>query len=296
MPGGEVADAQRDPGEPPDLRHLSLREEPVGDPPLIEHLDRPGVQTARARAREVQAGAPLDDGHVDPGQRQLARQHQPRRTASGDHHRMLGHGQSRSFRFRRFDPASGVIRHDPGLAASPPVTYTFEVERGARLPAPPALRPTSVAAQTTDAVVGDPGRRSIATVPFTLRNLKEDLEDVGARFDGSPDLEFRLATDALELEQSGLSLQRIPPGYRFPYGHTHETQEEVYVVVRGSGRMKLDDEIVELEEWDAVRVPPGTWRGYEAGPEGLVIMVIGAPSLGEARRDDVEGQRDWWAD
>src|SRR6478752_3389563 len=131
-------------------------------------------------------------------------------------------------------------------------------------------------------------------MPFTHRNLKEDLEDVGSRFDGAPDLEFRLATDALELENSGLSYQRVPPGYRFPYGHTHETQEEVYVVVRGSGRMKLDDEIVELEEWDAVRVPPGTWRGYEAGPEGLEILVIGAPNLGEAPREDVEAQRDWY--
>ena len=84
-------------------------------------------------------------------------------------------------------------------------------------------------------------------MPFTLRNLKEDLEDVGSNFDGAPDLEFRLATEALELEQSGLSYQRVPPGYRFPYGHTHKTQEEVYVVLRGSGRMKLDDEIVELK-------------------------------------------------
>ncbi len=93
-----------------------------------------------------------------------------------------------------------------------------------------------------------------------------------------------------------MSFQRIPPGYRFPYGHTHETQEEVYVVVRGSGRMKLDDEIIEVSEWDAVRVPPGTWRGYEAGPEGLEILVIGAPSLGDDRREDVEGRRDWWSD
>ena len=84
-------------------------------------------------------------------------------------------------------------------------------------------------------------------MPFTLRNLKEDLEDLGSNFDGAPDLEFRLATGALELEQSGLGYQRIPPGYRFPYGHTHKEQEEVYVVLRGSGRMKLDDEIVELE-------------------------------------------------
>src|SRR5207253_11072808 len=115
-----------------------------------------------------------------------------------------------------------------------------------------------------------------------------------SRFDGAPDLEFRLATEALELEKSGLSYQRVPPGYRFPYGHTHKKQEEVYVVLRGSGRMKVDDEIVELKQWDAVRVPPGTWRGYEAGPEGLEILVIGAPNLGDAPREDVDGQRDWW--
>ncbi len=133
-------------------------------------------------------------------------------------------------------------------------------------------------------------------MPFTLRNLKADLEDVGPRFDGAPDLEFRLATVALELEESGLGSQRVPPGYRFPYGHTHEKQEEVYVVLRGSGRMKLDDEIVDLRALDAVRVAPGTWRGYEAGPEGLEILVIGAPNLGDAPRDDVTGARDWWAD
>ena len=133
-------------------------------------------------------------------------------------------------------------------------------------------------------------------MPFTHRNLREDLEDVGANFDGPAGLEFRLATGALELEKSGLSYQRIPPGHRFPYGHTHRRQEEVYVVVRGGGRMKVDEEIVELREWDAVRVPPGSWRGYEAGPEGLEILVIGAPNLGDDPRSDVEGRRDWWAD
>ncbi len=131
---------------------------------------------------------------------------------------------------------------------------------------------------------------------FTLRNIKEDLEDLGSRFDGAPDLEFRAATKALALENSGLSYQRVPPDYRFPYGHTHTKQEEVYVVLRGSGRMKVDDEIVELKEWDAVRVPPGMWRGYEAGPEGLEILVIGAPNLGDDPREDVDGQRDWWAE
>jgi len=135
-------------------------------------------------------------------------------------------------------------------------------------------------------------------VPFTLRNLKADLEDIGSRFDGAVDLEFRSATGALELQESGLGYQRVPPGYRFPFGHTHKKQEEVYVVLRGSGRMKLDEEVVEVREWDAVRVAPGTWRGYEAGPEGLEILVIGAPNLGEAMRpgQDVQGQRDWWTD
>jgi mannose-6-phosphate isomerase-like protein (cupin superfamily) len=130
-------------------------------------------------------------------------------------------------------------------------------------------------------------------VPFTLTNIKRDLDDIGSRFDGAPDLEFRAATKALELEKSGLSYQRVPPAYRFPYGHTHKEQEEVYIVLGGSGRMKIDDEIVELEEWDAVRVPPGVWRGYEAGPNGLEFLVIGAPNL-EDPREDVDGLRDWW--
>ena len=133
-------------------------------------------------------------------------------------------------------------------------------------------------------------------MPFTLTNVKQDLEDLGSNFDGAPDLEFRAATVALRLEHSALTYQRVPPGYRFPYGHTHRAQEEVYVVVRGSGRMKLDDEVVELREWDAVRVPPGTWRGYEAGPAGLELLVVGAPNLGEAAREDVTGRRDWWSE
>jgi hypothetical protein len=131
---------------------------------------------------------------------------------------------------------------------------------------------------------------------FTLRNIKGDLDDLGANFRGEPNLEFRAATKALGLTSSALSYQYVPPGHRFPYGHTHVTQEEVYVVVRGGGRMKIDDEIVELKEWDAVRVPPGLWRGYEAGPEGLELLVIGAPNLGEDPRGDVDGMRDWWTD
>lgn len=130
----------------------------------------------------------------------------------------------------------------------------------------------------------------------TRKNLRADLDDLGARFDAAPDLEFRLATTALGLEHSGLGIQRLPPGLRFPYGHTHATQEEVYVVVSGGGRMKVDDEVFELRAFDAVRVAPGAWRGYEAGPDGLELLVIGAPNLGDDPRGDVEGRRDWWVD
>ena len=133
-------------------------------------------------------------------------------------------------------------------------------------------------------------------MPFTRRNIKDDLDDLGPQFDGAPGLEFRAATAALELERSALSYQRLPPGTRFPYGHTHATQEEVYVVVRGGGRMKIADEIVEVRKWDAVRVPPGRWRGYEAGPDGLELLVVGAPNLGDDPRGDVDGRRGWWTD
>lgn len=126
----------------------------------------------------------------------------------------------------------------------------------------------------------------------TVRNLKE-LEDSAERFGLSPDLEARFARDALECEQSGLSYQRLAPDFRQPFGHRHKRQEETYVVVGGGGRVKLDDDIVELRRWDAVRVAPGTARQFEAGPDGLEYIVFGAPRVG---RDDVETLEGWWSE
>ena len=120
-------------------------------------------------------------------------------------------------------------------------------------------------------------------MPFTLRNIKKDLDDIGSAINGAPELEFRAATKALRLEKAALSYQYVPPGYRFPYGHTHETQEEVYVVVGGSGRMKLDDEVVELEAWDAVRVPPGRGEGTRPGPRGSRSSSSARPTLARIR-------------
>ena len=92
--GGKVADVQPDAGEPRHVRHLPLREEPIGDATLIEDLDGARGQTTGPRAGQILAGSPLDDRHVHTGQRQLARQHQPGRPPSGDHDRMLGHREA----------------------------------------------------------------------------------------------------------------------------------------------------------------------------------------------------------
>ena len=128
---------------------------------------------------------------------------------------------------------------------------------------------------------------------YTRVNLKEDVDDQAPNFGLAPNLEARMARVPLELEHSGLSYQRLAPNFRVPFGHKHKTQEEVYVVVSGSVRVKLEDEIVELKQWDAVRVPKETTRGFEAGPDGVEIVAIGAPNTGPG---DAEVEQNWWGD
>jgi mannose-6-phosphate isomerase-like protein (cupin superfamily) len=128
---------------------------------------------------------------------------------------------------------------------------------------------------------------------FTKVNLKDDVEDQAPNFGLAPNLEARMARVPLELEQSGISYQRLAPNFRVPFAHRHKTQEEIYVVVSGSMRMKLEDEIVELKQWDAVRVPKETMRGFESGAEGVEIIAIGAPNTGPG---DAEVENDWWDD
>jgi mannose-6-phosphate isomerase-like protein (cupin superfamily) len=128
---------------------------------------------------------------------------------------------------------------------------------------------------------------------YTHVNLKDDVEDQAPKFGMSPDLEARMARVPLELEGFGVSYQRLAPNYRLPFGHRHKNQEEVYVVVAGGGRAKLEDEIVELSRWDALRVPKDTTRGFEAGSEGMEIIAIGAPNTGPG---DADVANDWWTD
>src|ERR687895_2939032 len=98
---------------------------------------------------------------------------------------------------------------------------------------------------------------------YTLKNLKEDVEDSATQFGLSPALEARFAREPLELEKSGVSYVRLAAGERMPFGHRHKEQEEVYVVVSGGGRVKLDDEVVELRQWDALRIASDTMRNLE---------------------------------
>jgi uncharacterized cupin superfamily protein len=106
-------------------------------------------------------------------------------------------------------------------------------------------------------------------------NLKEDVENMSERFGLAPDMEARFARKALGIEGGGFSYQKLAPNFRSPVAHRHKGHEEVYVVVSGGGRVKAEDEIVELRQWDAIRFPGQTARAFEAGPDGLELLAIG---------------------
>ena len=127
---------------------------------------------------------------------------------------------------------------------------------------------------------------------YTKRNLKEDVENQAPKFGMPDELEARFGRTELEGETLGLSLMKLDPNFRIPFGHKHEGQEEVYVVVRGSARVKVEDEIVELGEWDAIRFDKNTMRNVEAGPDGVEYLAFGA---GTDPRD-AEMVPGWWAD
>jgi mannose-6-phosphate isomerase-like protein (cupin superfamily) len=123
---------------------------------------------------------------------------------------------------------------------------------------------------------------------YTKKNLR-DVEDSAVRFGLSDAQEARFARRDLAAEQTGLTHLVIKPRRREAFAHKHRDAEEIYVVLAGSGRVKLDDEITELSKLDAVRVSPGTTRQLEAGPDGLEVLIVGAHVEG-----DVEQVSDFW--
>ncbi len=125
---------------------------------------------------------------------------------------------------------------------------------------------------------------------YTHKNLTE-VEDMAAKQGGGDYMEARFPRKDLDASETGFAYHHVKPGKRQPFGHKHDEAEEVYVVLSGSGRVKLDDDIVELVQLDALRVEPGVMRQFEAGDEGLEILVFGPHHDG-----DGELAPNWWTD
>jgi uncharacterized cupin superfamily protein len=127
---------------------------------------------------------------------------------------------------------------------------------------------------------------------YKKTNLRSDVENSAPKFNMPQEMDARFARRPLGGETLGLSLFQLAPGFRIPFGHKHSDQEEVYVVVRGSGRIKVEDEVVDVKEWDAIRFAKGTMRNVEAGPDGIEYLAFGAGD------DPLDAQMtpNWWTD
>ena len=123
---------------------------------------------------------------------------------------------------------------------------------------------------------------------YTKKNIRE-LDNAAEEFGLAPDLEARFGRKAVEARRGGFSYQKMAPGLRSGFGHRHKEQEEIYIVLSGAGRAKVNDDIVELSAFDALRVDPDAWRAFEAGDEGLELLVFGAGESGDA-----EMAEDFW--
>lgn len=128
------------------------------------------------------------------------------------------------------------------------------------------------------------------STPYTVMRLT-NVKDSAQEFGVGEDMEVRFAKDELDAERTGVSHHRIKPSKRQPFAHQHDEAEEIYVVLGGSGRFKLDDEVIDVEPLDAIRVAPGVIRCFEAGPGGIEVLVVGARHDGDGRI--LPG---WWSD
>src|SRR3954463_6742767 len=124
----------------------------------------------------------------------------------------------------------------------------------------------------------------------TIVNLKQVEPSEAARAAG---IDAHMSRSRLDSEHLGVSYFRYPPDFRPGTGHHHREQEEAYVVVAGSGQMRLDDDVIDLKRWDAVRVAPQVVRAFRGGPDGLEIIAIGAD---RPEGGDGELVQDFWTD
>lgn len=126
---------------------------------------------------------------------------------------------------------------------------------------------------------------------YTKVNLKSDVEDLAPKF-GMEGMESRFARDALQTEKSALSYFGLAPNLTPPFGHTHAEQEEIYVVLSGAARIRVEGDELELGPLDAVRVAAGQMRAIAAGPDGCELLAFGAPKVDQ--RADAEMVPGWW--
>jgi mannose-6-phosphate isomerase-like protein (cupin superfamily) len=116
---------------------------------------------------------------------------------------------------------------------------------------------------------------------YAKRNLRE-VEDSAVRFGLSETQEARFAQAPLGAKQTGLNFLTVKPSQREAFAHRHHQAEEIYVVLSGSGRVKLDDDLLDLVALDTVRVSPGVARSFEAGPDGLEVLIFGPHIEGDS--------------
>ena len=121
---------------------------------------------------------------------------------------------------------------------------------------------------------------------YTLVNLKDDVENASEKFGLAPNMEARFGRDAMGLQGGGFSYQKLAPNFEAPFGHRHERQEEVYVIVSGNGRVMIEDEVRELRQWDAIRLPGGVARAFAGGPDGMELIAIGFGEGGDVEMID----------
>lgn len=120
----------------------------------------------------------------------------------------------------------------------------------------------------------------------------EEVKDLAPEFGMGEMGEARFARAALGAQRIGMASYRMNPGRRVGFGHRHVESEEIYVVLSGSGRFRVDDDIMDVSERDVVYCPPQGMREWEAGPDGLDLLAFGAHAENEAP----EMQPGWWVD
>ena len=145
-----------------------------------------------------------------------------------------------------------------------------------------STRSASSTAKSVKAGARTPIHRLARMSDYAVKNLSE-IDNLS----GSEEFQIRFSRKYLDSVELGVSLVRVAPDFEATDGHHHKEQEEAYVVVGGSGRIKLDDEVVELRKFDVVRVAPHVVRAFEAGPEGLEVIAVGGqkPEGGDGVRD-----------